>query len=177
MMGSSNSLQCAKILPWNKYRSNDSQWSLARNTLRVWCWLFVVSSPLNIICPRVQLRVQKYRLFISVSSCLVGSADVEEQSSLNTYICLSVVLGRRWRVCTVLVSFSIYELIYATTQESRVHRRRTLALRKLLHLWIRRIKGSSLPHQSFSDYSLSPRWDTREIMLREKWLVKVSSIV
>ena len=106
-----------------------------------------------------------------------GSADVEEQSSLNTYICLSVVLGRRWRVCTVLVSFSIYELIYATTQESRVHRRRTLALRKLLHLWIRRIKGSSLPHQSFSDYSLSPRWDTREIMLREKWLVKVSSIV
>lgn len=54
---------------------------------------------------------------------------------------------------------------------------RLLLWRKLLHLRIRRIKGSSLPHQSFSDYSLSPRWDTREIMLREKWLVKVSSIV
>ena len=44
------SKECARILPWNKYGSNDSQWSLARNILHVWCWLLlVVSSPLNII--------------------------------------------------------------------------------------------------------------------------------
>ena len=107
-----------------------------------------------------------------------GSADVEEQSSLNTYICLSVVLGRRWRVCTVLMSFSIYELIYATTQESRVHRRKTLAL---TNSYFTSGLEESRVHRCLTNRSLIIHshldGDAREIMLREKWLVKVSSIV
>lgn len=77
---------------------------------------------------QVQLRVQKCMAFRFCITLYLVAALMWRNKVHSTHICLSVVLGRRWRVCTVLVSFSIYELIYATTQESRVHRRKTLAL-------------------------------------------------